>query len=87
MSRAVWTLGLLAPLAFAAVPSRWLDEAPNVCLWRRALGRPCPGCGMTRAFSHLAHGDARGAWAHNPRVAIVAPLLAGVWARWLIQHW
>ncbi len=76
--RAAW---LLAPLALMALPTRWLASAPSVCLVRRVTGRPCPGCGMTRALSRLAHGDLRGAWRANQRVVIVAPLLLGVWAR------
>lgn len=29
----------------------------SVCLLRRLSGLPCPGCGMTRAFAHLAKGE------------------------------
>jgi hypothetical protein len=75
-ARLVW---LLAPLALAALPTRWLAAMPSVCVIRRVTGRPCPGCGMTRALARLAHGDLRGAWRHNPRVVAVAPLLIGVW--------
>lgn len=24
------------------------------CLWRQLFGTPCPGCGLTTAFTHLA---------------------------------
>ncbi len=78
MGRALW---LLAPLALVALPTRWLMAAPRVCLFHRVTGRRCPGCGMTRALSRLAHGDLRGAWRDNRRVVIVAPLLIAVWAR------
>ena len=76
VARIAW---LLAPLALLALPTRWLEATPSLCVIRRVTGRPCPGCGMTRALSRLAHGDPRGAWRRNPRVVIVAPLLAGVW--------
>jgi hypothetical protein len=44
---------------------------PTLCLWRNALGIDCPGCGLTRAFVALAHGQWRAAWQYNA----AAPLL------------
>lgn len=82
VARVAW---LLAPFAWVALPTRWLASAPTVCLFRRVTGRPCPGCGMTRALSRLAHGDLRGAWRENRRVVFVAPLLLAVWARSLSE--
>ncbi len=35
---------------------------PELCLWRRVLGWNCPGCGITRSFVSLAHGDFAAAW-------------------------
>ena len=43
---------------------------PELCMLRRYTGMACPGCGLTRCFISLAHGDWRSAWAFNP---------AGVW--------
>lgn len=37
----------------AAVP------VPETCGMQIMFGRPCPGCGLTRSFIHLAHGDWR----------------------------
>jgi hypothetical protein len=79
IQRAARIAWLVAPLALAALPTGWLASMPSMCVIRRATGRPCPGCGMTRALSRLAHGDLRGAWRHNPRVVVVAPLLIGAW--------
>jgi hypothetical protein len=79
------TAWLLAPLALLALPTRWLAATPQLCLFRRVTGRPCPGCGMTHALSRLAHGDLPGAWRYNRRVVIVAPLLLGVWTRSLLS--
>ncbi|HEX8981733.1 MAG TPA: DUF2752 domain-containing protein [Ktedonobacterales bacterium] len=81
MSRAARLLWLAAPVALVAIPTRWIAAAPTVCLIRRVTGRPCSGCGMTRALSALAHGHPRSAWRYNPRIVIVAPLLVGAWAR------
>lgn len=85
MQRAARVAWLLTPLALAALPTRWLAAMPSVCVIRRVTGRPCPGCGMTRALSCLAHGDLRDAWRHNPRVAVVAPLLVCVWFSALLR--
>ncbi len=39
---------------------------PGVCAWRNLTGVGCPGCGMTRCFISLAHGDILRAWRFNP---------------------
>jgi hypothetical protein len=39
---------------------------PEVCTMRRLLGIDCPGCGLTRSFVALAHGDFVAAWRWNP---------------------
>ena len=72
---------LLLPLALLVIPTAWLERAPTVCLIRRLTGKPCPGCGMTRALSCVAHGQFKQGYQHNKRVVIVAPLLALSWFR------
>ncbi len=73
--------GLFAvPMILAAVPLSTLEKAPSVCLARR-LGIPCWGCGMTRAVASVLRFDWRRAWRYNPRVVVVAPILAYLWAR------
>ena len=60
---------MLAP--FASVP------LPELCSWHRLTGVNCPGCGLTRSFIALAHGDLRQAWAFNPAgLPLFAILLA-----------
>jgi hypothetical protein len=39
---------------------------PNLCVWRRLSGIDCPGCGLTRSFVALAHGNLAQAWHYNP---------------------
>ncbi len=39
---------------------------PGTCLWREVFGVDCPGCGMTRCFVSLAHGDVAAGWAFHP---------------------
>lgn len=43
---------------------------PELCMMRRLVGIDCPGCGLTRCFISLAHGDLAAAWSYNP---------AGLW--------
>src|SRR5262245_40700838 len=49
---------------------------PALCLARRITGSGCPGCGMTRSFMSLMHGDLAAAWRYNP----AGPLLFGLMA-------
>ena len=39
---------------------------PALCTWQRLMDRPCPGCGLTRCFISMAHGDVAGAWHFHP---------------------
>jgi hypothetical protein len=39
---------------------------PELCTMRRMTGISCPGCGLTRSFISLAHGDLRSSWLYNP---------------------
>ena len=39
---------------------------PGTCTFRRITGFPCPGCGLTRSFISIAHGQFVDAWRFNP---------------------
>jgi hypothetical protein len=43
---------------------------PELCALKRWAGLTCPGCGLTRCFISLAHGNLTAAWSFNP---------AGLW--------
>lgn len=63
--------GALAGLAVLAlgislcVPPGALPALP-LCPFRELTGLPCPGCGMTRAFCAIGHGEFGKALALNP---------------------
>ncbi len=38
----------------------------QVCWFRGLTSWPCPGCGLTRAFCAISHGDFAAAWKFNP---------------------
>lgn len=42
-----------------------IGELPRLCTWQQLIGADCPGCGLTRSFSSLAHGDWIAAWNYN----------------------
>jgi len=49
-----------------------------ICPTAALLRQPCPGCGITRASSALAHGDLEGAMSLNPVSPVVVPLAAAL---------
>ncbi|GAB3112557.1 hypothetical protein GCM10027055_15760 [Janibacter alkaliphilus] len=59
---AVGSIGLVIA---ALWPVSSVDNGQSTCLLQMTTGLPCPGCGMTRSWVHLAHGDISGAFAYN----------------------
>ena len=49
---------------------------PELCMTKRWFGQPCPGCGMTRSFISLGHGDVRAALHYNPAGPLLFAILA-----------
>lgn len=46
-------------------PVQSVDSGEPTCILRILTGLPCPGCGMTRSWVHLAHGDVAAAFEYN----------------------
>lgn len=66
-------IGVPALFVFAyLLPSITFVERANLCAVRGFLGLPCPGCGLTRSFVALVHGDLRGSVGAHPLGAVVA---------------
>lgn len=76
---------VVLPLTSAvfAVSALWRpSELPGVvlCPFRAVTGLPCPGCGMTRAFCALGHGDLSGAFGYNALAPFVFAAALLLWA-------
>jgi uncharacterized protein DUF2752 len=81
----LWLLAGLAGAAGLAILHVWMpsgDPASAICLSRRLLHLPCPGCGMTRAFAHLAKGEWAAALRDHPLAPVVALQMILGWAVW-----
>ena len=76
---------LVLPLTSAvfALSAFWSPaDLPGVvlCPFRAVTGLPCPGCGMTRAFCSMGHGDLAGAFGYNALAPFVFAAALLVWA-------
>ena len=75
--RSVW-----AGMLFATFPIVWwlrpliIEDRIPICLFRIATKKPCPLCGLTRAFAHATHGEFCLAWESNPLWVLAVALIA-----------
>lgn len=68
-------------LAVGLVPVRGWESLPDLCLFHRWTGLPCPTCGMTRSWSALLRGQLSRSFHYHALGAV--SLLAGlVWLAW-----
>lgn len=75
------TVYLAAPIVFCLIPTSFFQTGRTLCLFKNLFGTECPGCGLTRSFSALVHGDILSAISFNASVVIVFPLLCFVLAK------
>ena len=61
-----------------------VEHGPVVCVSRLLWGVPCPGCGLTRAFCFMAHGEFDAAFRVNAMAPLAAVYLGALWLYYLI---
>jgi hypothetical protein len=61
-------------LLAAALPSQ--GAGVPICLFRYLTGLPCPGCGLTRSFSCILHGDFERGYDYHPFGFVLLPMFA-----------
>lgn len=79
-------LGVGGLVVAALLPAGGIEDGPILCPFRFLTGLPCPGCGLTRSWVYLMHGDLGSALASNwfgpvLIVAVLALTLVTVRAR------
>jgi hypothetical protein len=60
---------------------------PGVCTFRRLTGQPCPGCGLTRCFVSIAHGDVIAALTFNAAGLLIFVVVAAQIPYRAVQLW
>lgn len=79
--------GLLSTRGERQVILPWVGQAlPETCATRWQFGIDCPGCGLTRSFIYLAHGDITAAWKLHP-VSLVLFLYVVFQLPLALAHW
>jgi hypothetical protein len=73
-----WALSAVF-LFSALVPAEGLARLPELCVLKRG-GLPCWGCGLSRGFCALGHGDWEAALRLNPLTPFVYVALLGLWS-------
>jgi Protein of unknown function (DUF2752) len=56
------------------------------CIVKMTTGFDCPGCGGTRAFYYLLHGNIPEAARHHAMAVFAAPFAAWLFIAWSIKH-
>ena len=70
--------GVGAALAAAVLSPEGIADGPVICPFRLLTGLPCPGCGLTRAWVYLAHGQWRDSFLANPFGMVLVALLVAL---------
>lgn len=89
-----WLAPASIAVCFAGVASYvWVSNPTDggaadiqTCLIKLTTGFDCPGCGGTRAFYYLLHGNIPEAARHHAIAVFAAPFLVWLYLAWAIQR-
>jgi hypothetical protein len=86
---AITKLGLtiIGIAAMISVPTSFFESRRSICLFKNLLDTECYGCGMTRAISHVFHGNLNQAFNYNKAVVVVFPLLCYITSVYLVRNY
>jgi hypothetical protein len=76
-------LSLMFLLSMIIVPT--VDEGFSLCIFKHLFGMPCGGCGMTRAFFFLGHGNIAQAIMLNPCSPVVFVIAIMFWINCMVS--
>jgi hypothetical protein len=74
------TLFGAAILVCMVIPQEVWKNLPDLCLFHRCFGRPCPTCGLTRSWGALLHGEVATAFRYHLLGPWLLALLIGILA-------
>jgi hypothetical protein len=82
--RALGTAGLAVVFAvsFLMPPS---GLGVSTCAFRNTIGIPCPGCGLTRSFAAISHGQPGNAFRAHPLGIAVYAGMAIYMVKWAVE--
>jgi len=61
-----------------------VEDGPVICASRLMWGVPCPGCGLTRAFCFMSHGEFEAALQFNPLAPVAALYVGAIWLYYVL---
>lgn len=77
--RLIWFFLLSGILVASVAVTPFHEGEFTVCILKNVLGIPCPGCGMTRAFLFIGHGDIHAALRLNINSLLAFFIIAILW--------
>ncbi|HEX5597681.1 MAG TPA: DUF2752 domain-containing protein [Micromonosporaceae bacterium] len=83
---ALGCIGAAAGYTLLANPASANADALPSCLLKLTTGLDCPGCGGTRAFWYILHGDLGAAARHHLLFVFALPFLLYLYVAWAVQH-